>query len=343
MKFGASFGPAPHTQSLAIAQAADESGFDQLWAFDSHVIWQDWCSLVGWLVAHVKSETMQFGTCVTHPRTRDPMVTASAFATLNAITGGRMICGIGRGDSAVRVVKRRPANLADVEAAVLLIRALAAGEKVDVDGVEVQMPWAAGRLPVYVAGYGPKALTMAGRVADGVIFQVADPYFIEWGLRWVRQGAEEAGRDAGEIVIHCATATYVSDDRAAARDKVRYFPAVVGNHIADILRHHDDAEMPAELFDYVHGRTAYDYREHGVVGAEHSKYVPDEIVDRFCVLGSEEECEAKLLELAAIGVSEFNIYPFLDEVPEVIRRYGRTIAPRVRERAKRAELSGGKT
>jgi probable F420-dependent oxidoreductase len=342
MKFGASVAPAPYTDSLEIARAADESGFDQLWFFDSHVIWQDWCTLAGWLIAQVKSERMEFGTCVTHPRTRDPMVTASAFATLNQITGGRMICGIGRGDSAVRVVKRRPSSLADVEHAVHLIRALAAGEKIEVDGVEVQMPWASGRLPIYVAGYGPKALTMAGRVADGVIFQVADPYFIQWGMQWVRQGAEETGRDVEDIIIHCATASYISDDRKIARDKVRYFPAVVGNHIADILRHHDDAEMPSELFDYVHVRTRYDYREHGVVGAEHSQYVPDEIIDRFCVIGTEEECREKLMELAQVGVSEFNIYPLLDEVPDVIRRYGRSIAPGVREAAKHIELSGGR-
>jgi alkanesulfonate monooxygenase SsuD/methylene tetrahydromethanopterin reductase-like flavin-dependent oxidoreductase (luciferase family) len=182
---------------------------------------------------------------------------------------------------------------------------------------------------------------MAGRIADGVIFQVADPYFIQWGMQFVRAGAEEAGRDPSEIVIHCATATYVSDDTAAARDKARYFPAVVGNHIADVLRHHDAVDMPAELFDYVQARTRYDYREHGVVGAEHSHYVPDEIVDRFCVIGSEEECERKLLELAGIGVSEFIIYPFLDEVPDTIRLYGRTIAPRVREAVKQLEPTGG--
>lgn len=330
MKFGASLGPAPYTDSLAIARAADESGFDQLWAFDSHIIWQDWCTLLGWLIAHVESETMEFGTCVTHPRTRDPMVTASAFATLNQITGGRMICGIGRGDSAVRVVKRRPSNLADVEAAVELIRTLGSGGTLEVDGVEVTIPWASGRLPVYVAGYGPKALTMAGRVADGVIFQVADPFFIEWGMQWVRKGAEEAGRDVSEIIVHCATAAYLSDDLAEARERVRWFPAVVGNHIADILRHHPSEDMPSELFDFVSAREEYDYREHGVAGAEHSSYVPDAIVDRFCTIGSEEQCEAKIAALAEIGVSEFNIYAMEGDVTDVIRAFGRSIVPKLR-------------
>src|SRR5262249_37115311 len=195
------------------------------------------------------------------------------------------------------------------------------------------------RLPVYVAGYGPKALTLAGRVADGIIFQVADPYFIEWGLQFVRAGAEEAGRSMDEIVIHCSTATWISDDHAEACERVRWFPAVVGNHIADILRHHDPGGLPSELFDYVHGREAYDYRQHGHPGADHAQYVPDGICERFCVIGTEQECEAKILQLAAIGVSEFNIYPYVPDVEELIRTYGRTIAPRVRDAVAKASAS----
>jgi probable F420-dependent oxidoreductase len=332
MKFGASIGPGSHTDSLAIVKAADESGFDQVWCFDSHVIWHDWCTLLGWLIAQVQSPTMEFGTCVTNPKTRDPIVTASAFATLNEITGGRLVCGIGRGDSVVRVLRRKPANLADVEYAVKLIRTLASGGTVEIDGLEVDIPWTRSfpRLPVYVAGYGPKALTMAGRVADGVILQVADPYFIQWGMQWVRAGAEQSGREVGEIVIHCATAAYLSDDLAEAREKVRWFPAVVGNHIADILRHHPADDMPSELFDYVSGRETYDYREHGVPGAEHSRYVPDEIVDRFCVIGTVDQSVEKIAALAELGVAEFNMYPMTDGVIDVIRAYGREIIPRIR-------------
>jgi alkanesulfonate monooxygenase SsuD/methylene tetrahydromethanopterin reductase-like flavin-dependent oxidoreductase (luciferase family) len=185
-------------------------------------------------------------------------------------------------------------------------------------------------VPVYLAGYGPKALTMAGRIADGVIFQVADPFFISWGLEFVRKGAADAGRDPDEIVVHCATATTISDDRTAARDQVRWFPAVVGNHIADVLRHHDPDVVPDYLREYVDARTQYDYYQHGRPGADHSQYVPDEIVDRFCVIGTAEECTAKIRELEAIGVSEFNIYPYVPELERVIETYGREIAPELR-------------
>jgi alkanesulfonate monooxygenase SsuD/methylene tetrahydromethanopterin reductase-like flavin-dependent oxidoreductase (luciferase family) len=105
------------------------------------------------------------------------------------------------------------------------------------------------------AGPGsPRALTLAGKVADGVVFQVADPYFIEWGMQFVRRGAEKAGRDASEMVIQCSAATYVSSDLDEARERTRWFPTLVGNHIADILRHHDAQELPETLFDYVHDR-----------------------------------------------------------------------------------------
>ena len=332
MKFGAAHGNSPASKSLSIMRACEDAGFDQFWMYDSHIIWQDAYSVLGWLIGNSRSETMEWGTLVTNPVTRDPTVTASAFATLSEITGGRVICGIGRGDSVVRVIKRKPANLAQVEEAVRIIRTLASGESMELGGVDATIEWAPKRPQrVYVAGYGPKALTLAGRVADGVVFQVADPYFIEWGLQWVRAGAEEAGRSFGDIVVHCSTATWISGDRAEARDRVRWFPAVVGNHIADVLRHHDRSELPSELFDFVQDRKGYDYRQHGVPGADHSKYVPDAICDRFCVIGTEEECEAKILALASLGVSEFDIYPWVPDVEEVIRTYGRGIAPRVRE------------
>lgn len=330
MKFGASHGNSPATRSLEILRALEAADFDQYWSFDSHVIWQDYCTQLGWLIAQSRSDRMEFGTCVTNPVTRDPTVSASVFATMNQLTGGRMICGIGRGDSSVRVMKRRPANLAYVEEAIEIIRTLGSGQPMQIDGVDVHLEWAEGKVPIYVAGYGPKALRLAGRVGDGVIFQVADPFFIEWGMGFVREGAEAAGRDPDDIVVHCAAAAYISDDLDEARNQVRWFPALVANHIADVLRHHDPDVVPDYVAEYLKARPEYDYTQHGHRGADHSKYVPDEICDRFCVIGTVEESAAKVRELASIGVSEFNIYPYIPNVEEVIEIYGREIVPQFR-------------
>src|SRR5918994_5567382 len=151
MKFGVSQAFPPIGDSLRFLRAAEDAGFDQYWFFDSHVIWLECYSSLGWLIGQSRNDKMEFGTCVTNPVTRDPLVVTSAFATLNRITGGRMICGIGRGDSSVRAIKRRPANLADVERAAETIRTMGSGEKMQLDGVEGQMPWASGKVPVYVA------------------------------------------------------------------------------------------------------------------------------------------------------------------------------------------------
>jgi len=334
MKFGVSVGHPPHTQSLSLLRAAERANFDQIWCWDSHIIWHEAYSLMGWLIGESKDDKLEWGTCVTNPMTRDPMVVASAFATLNEITGGRVICGIGRGDSSVRVISRRPANLAALEQAVEIVKKVGTGEKFEVEtGAEAQMPWASGGTRVYVAGYGPKALRLAGRVGDGVIFQIADPFVIEWGMQHVRAGAEEAGKDPDSIVIHCATATYVSDDINEARDQTRWFPAVVGNHIADVLRHHEPDNLPQELIDYVKERSEYDYRDHAEPGTDHSKYVPDDIVDRFCVIGDDDAVKAKLRVLADIGVSEFNIYPMVDGIEDLMLHYGEEFAPALRAAA----------
>lgn len=331
MKFGISLGDAPASKSLSLLRAAERSGFDQIWVWDSHIIWQEAYSLMGWLIGESTDDTLEWGTMVTNPRTRDPMVVASAFATLNEITGGRVICGIGRGDSSVRVIKRKPANLADLEEAVNIVKTMTRGDSWTVEtGEQATMPWASGGSRVYVAAYGPKALELAGRTADGVIFQVADPYFIEWGMQHVRRGAEIAGKNPDDVVIHVATASYLGGDLDEAREQTRWFPAVVGNHIAEVLRRNDTGDIPDELVSYVRSRGDYDYREHAEQGTDHSKYVPDEIVDRFCVIGDDDAVLAKLRELAALGVSEFNLYPHVAGIESVIEYYGANFAPAFR-------------
>jgi len=329
MKFGISFGDAPVSRSLELVQLAEESGFDQAWSWDSHVLWSEVYTLLGYLAA--KTERLELGTCVTNPRTRDATVLASAFATLKQASGGRrVICGIGKGDSSVRLMRRSPAKLADLERTIDVVRELGRGNPVEIDGVPVQITWTEGGFPIYVAAYGPNALRLAGRKGDGVIFQIADPFFVEWAMQFVREGAEEAGRDPAEIVVHCAILSYVSDDLAEAREQCRWYPAMVGNHIADVLRYHAPAEIPPELRGYVERRPDYDYRVHAEQGTEHSTYVPDEIVDRFCVIGDAEATIAKLEHLRSLGVGEINLYPHVAGFESVVETYGREIVPALR-------------
>lgn len=318
----------PPSRVVELARLAEDYGFDYVWAWDSHVLWQD-VYPVFTLIA-TNTERVRIGPCVTNPATRDITVTASALATLNQISGGRMVMGMGRGDSARRVIGKPPVTVEHMEEACRQIRDLAEGREIDYEGTPLRLKWASGRLPVWVAAYGPKALRAAGRVADGLIMQLADPYIIEWSLRYVREGAEEAGRPFDDIQIMSAAPAYVTDDMEAAREQVRWFPAMVSNHVVDLVHRYASTALPAELTEFIRARDHYDYADHGRTGAEHASFVTDEVVDRFCVLGTPERCLTKLRELEALGVDQFNIYSMVDDPAGVIRSFGEELIPAFR-------------
>ncbi len=181
-------------------------------------------------------------------------------------------------------------------------------------------------IPLWIAGYGPKALAVAGRVADGVIIQLADPQIIEWIMGTARKAAEEAGRDPAALKCIVGAPSHVTDDLADAREQVRWFPAMVSNHVMDLIeRYGFDGEIPAALTDYVKAREFYDYKDHSRVGAKHGEFVTDEICDRFCVLGNAEQITKKLKELEAVGVDQFNIYLMTHSQEETLEAYGKDV------------------
>ncbi|HEY3228997.1 MAG TPA: TIGR03842 family LLM class F420-dependent oxidoreductase [Roseiflexaceae bacterium] len=310
---------------VALAQQAEQAGFGYGWLFDSHVLWLEPYPLLTLMALNTKR--MRLGTCVTNPASRDPSVTASALATLNLISGGRMDLGIGRGDSARRVLGKKPTTLARLEEAVRIIKDLATGAPTDYDGEQIRMEWARGDLPVWIAGYGPKALHLTGRLADGVILQFADPHLIKWCMGFVREGAEAAGRDPNSIRVMAAAPVWVSDDLAAAREYVRWFPALVSNHVMDLIARYDPADLPPELTAYVRDRSGYDYLHHAEVGSSNAQFVSDEVTDRFCIVGPVEEHKRRLRELADEGVSQFNIYLMSGDEEATLDVYGREIVP----------------
>lgn len=327
LQFGVCFmADPPVSRIVELTRLAEAQGFDYAWIWDSHVLWEEVYPIFTLMAAG--TERIRIGPCVTNPASRDPTVTASAMATLQEISGGRMDCGMGRGDSARRVIGKPPVTVERMEWACQLIRDLAEGRPVDYDGTELQLKWSKGhRLPIWVAAYGPKALRSAGRVADGLIMQLADPFIVEWSLRYVREGAEEAGRRFEDIRIMAAAPAYVSDDLEHARDQVRWFPALVSNHVVDLVKRYSSTDLPQALTDYIRARDHYDYRDHGRAGAEHAEFVTDEVVDRFCVIGTAEQCRSKLRDLESLGVHQFNVYSMVDDPEGVIRTFGNELIP----------------
>ncbi len=332
MQFGFTLKPdMPVERIVALARQAETAGFDYGWMFDSHILWKDPYPLLTLMAAN--TQKMRLGTCVTNPAVRDVTVTASLFATLNLISSGRMVLGIGRGDSSRRVLGQKPTTLEVLEESVRVFRELTGGREVTLDGQPVRLSWTNGSPPpVWVAAYGPKALKLAGRVADGVILQLADPDLIEWFVGFVRQGAKEAGRDPSKIEIMAAAPVWASSDLKTAREHVRWFPALVSNHVMDLVGRYKADELPEALTFYVKNRGGYDYQHHAEVGSDNAEFVSDEVVDRFCRVGPLEAHREKLKRLAKAGVTQFNIYLMCGDEEETLETYGRDVLPQIAKR-----------
>src|SRR5712691_10021911 len=304
LSFGVTVLPDPPYQRLIeLMQLAEQQGFRYGWTYDSHVLWQE--SIPVLALAAAATEKLKLGHCVTNPGTREPTVLASGYATLHDISNGRMAMGIGRGDSARRYIGQQPVKVAEFERRLRMIKDFMNGREVEWNDKELHLKWVRPELPeipMWVAGYGPKALAVAGRVGDGVIIQLADPQIIQRIMETARHAAAEAGRDPSQLKCIVSAPSHITDDIAEAREQVRWFPAMVSNHVMDLIeRYGYDSDIPSELTDFVKTRKGYDYKDHSRVGAAHGAFVTDEICDRFCVIGSAAECERKLRELEAAG------------------------------------------
>ena len=324
----------PSSRVVDLAKKAEMFGFSHVWTFDSHILWQEPYVIFSQILAETRNVIV--GPMVTNPATRDWTVTASTYATLNEMYGNRTVCGIGRGDSAVRVTNGKPTTLATLRESVHVIRELGCGRAVDYNGSSIRFPWASkSELEVWVAAYGPKALALTGEVADGFILQLADLSIAEWTIKAVRDAAKAAGRDPKSIKICVAAPAYVGDDIPYMRDQTRWFGGMVGNHVADIVeRYGEYSSVPKALTDYIKNRQGYDYNEHGRTGNSHTTFVPDEIIDRFCILGNADEHIRRLKELKEMGVDQFAVYLQHDGKEETLEAYGEKIIPAIQDLGK---------
>ena len=319
----------PARRVVDLAKRAEANGFTHVWVFDSHVLWQEPFVILARILAETKR--LIVGPMVTNPGSRDWTVLASTFATLNDAYGPRTICGIGRGDSALRVIGRKPRTLAEMAEAMRVVKGLVAGETVDYHGTELRFPWVeqGWNLPMWGAGYGPRALDCIGRHADGFVLQLADPQILEWTRTAVMDAAAAQGR-APDAVATCVVApAYVGDDIAHQRDQLRWFGGMVGNHVADLVKRYGEnfPSVPKALGDYIKDRADYDYSHHGRAGNPSTDFVPDDIVDRFCVLGRVEDHIAKLTTLRDMGTDHFAVYLMHDAEEETLDAYGRSVLP----------------
>ncbi|TLP44325.1 TIGR03842 family LLM class F420-dependent oxidoreductase [Cohaesibacter sp. CAU 1516] len=316
-------------RARALVRQAENAGFTHCWFYDSHILWRE--SYVAMAMCMEHTTKMRFGPCVTNPNTRDWSHAASLFGSLAKQSGGRFDIGLGRGDSAVRVMGKKPAPLKRLEEFTHVVKALVRGEEAQYGECPepVKFPWATGyELPVWVAAYGPKALSSAGRVGDGLILQIAEPKIIKWLADQAIEEGKKAGRDMSDYKVMAAAPAYFGSKEECI-EATRWFPAMVGNHVADIVEKYgtEREDIPASLTAYVKDRKGYDYSKHGQSDNPYLDFITDDIIESFSVLGNEDAHIAKLHELKEAGVTQFNIYLDNGNEEEIIAKYGKTIIP----------------
>jgi alkanesulfonate monooxygenase SsuD/methylene tetrahydromethanopterin reductase-like flavin-dependent oxidoreductase (luciferase family) len=311
LEFGVTFRlEHPPERLSALMQAADAAGFEHGWLFDNPIAAMEPYPLLALCAS--STSRIRLGTCVTNPLSRHPSVTASALATLDLISDGRMELGIGRGDSAVRLIGGAPSDLASFEWATTTIRTLVEGGEVDIDGVAVSLPWAQPRrLPVWIAGYGPRIIEIAARIADGVVLQLGDPTLLAILIRHLRECEARAGRPEGAVKVMVALPAHVGD-RATGIERTVWYPRFLRHHLETVVRHWAD-ELPRGYAEaYLAGDSEADLR------AEASAT---------CLIGDPADHLERIDALRMLGVDQVNLYLMDGGQDEVIAAYAADILP----------------
>ncbi len=330
MEFGITFkGFVNPDRARTLVHQAEEAGFSYCWFYDSHILWRE--SFVAMAMCMEHTKTMRFGPCVTNPNIRDWSLSASLYASLALQSNGRFDIGLGRGDSSMRVMGKKPATLARLAEFTTKVKAMVRGEEVEYGECPepVKLPWAVGyELPVWIGAYGPKALTTAGQVGDGLILQIGDPSLITWFKDQAFIAGNEAGRDMSKFKIQAAVPAYFGDMNYCI-EHTKWFPAMVGNHVADIVEKYgsDSGLVPKSLTDYIEKRRGYDYSKHGQSDNPFLDFITEDIVKSFCVLGTVEDHIAKVKRLEEAGTTQFNIYLDNGDEEKIIDNYGKHIIP----------------
>ncbi|MFB3078464.1 MAG: LLM class flavin-dependent oxidoreductase [Lysobacterales bacterium] len=266
----------PVQDCLALGRRAEELGYTGIWMADSHSVMRDAYSILAVLAA--QTSTLQLATGVTHTVTRHPAVLANSWATLQELSDGRAICGIGVGESAVHNLGLKPERLAVFETKIAVLRALLKGEPVEYEGKEIQMAWSTREVPIIMASSGPRSLQLAGRIADGVLFQVgSDPRLVQYALDNIRKGAEEAGRSLHDLKLYMRVATAVADDREQAKQELKGYASVAaGTVFSTVPREYFDDALYEDLAQM---KAQYDYAQHASNDSRQSDLLTDRIFE----------------------------------------------------------------
>jgi 5,10-methylenetetrahydromethanopterin reductase len=303
-EFGVGLFPTePLQKMIHLAKVTEESGYSHIWVGDSHLIWRE--AYVNMAAIALSTTKVKLGTGVTNPLTRHPSVVASAYATLEEYAPGRMIVGIGLGDSSVETMGMKPSTLANFEKSLQQMRELFAGKEAELPSGKIHLLHPCkGRVPIYIAASGPKMLQLSGRIADGIIVLVgvADEY-IAHAKEKIAVGAKAAGRKLEDINLVLWIPCAVSD-KAPAKDAVKAHVARVVAHPLPYVLDPNEQKVLEEI------RKTYDYYHHMDQQANHAEVIPDWLVDKFAIAGTVDQCRGQIARIKRTGIQQIAIIPY---------------------------------
>ncbi len=304
----------PVEDCVELMARAEDSGFDGVWVADSQSIFRD--AFVALALGALRTRRLMLATGVTNPVTRHPATIACSIATIDELSGGRAILGIGTGFSSVRTLGLKPASLQALEEATLALRALMAGQAATYEGKEIRMTWPTRPVPIYFAASGPKSLHLAGRVADGVLFQVGSkPALVQRAIERVHAGAREAGRNPKDVKLCVRLGCSVSHDRQAAREEARPYAAAAAE---TVFQSNPENTLPPDLVsDLKRLQEQYNYYQHINQQASHGSLVTDRIVDAMVIAGTPEEAIPKFRAILDLGVDRV-VIPLTTKEPAAL-------------------------
>jgi 5,10-methylenetetrahydromethanopterin reductase len=314
------------------ARRAEELGFEAIFLADSQMNNVDPFQAMALCAAHTK--TLRFGTAVSNIVYRDPSIVANSFATVNEISNGRAIVGLGTGDGPVYSLGRTATRLADFERGLRTIRDLLHDRGIDVPdskeraGGNVKLKAGKRPVPIFISAEGPKTLRVAGRTCDGVIVGTGfDLDVLEWAGARVAEGAKEAGRNPSEIELMPAGMIVVDDNGDLARKRVR---SRMANRAHHNFRFTMETVPPHEVAGVKKFMDAFDISK-PIEERVDPDLITDYLLERFTIAGTPDECIAKVKRLEAAGVKRILLTPPTAIYDQVMEAWGKRVISRYRE------------
>ena len=332
MKFGVTMFPNNLEDVANGARLAEEMGFDYVGIADSQSLARELYITLS--VVAMSTERVMLGPTVSNPLTRHPAVVASAVASLNELSKGRAFLGIGTGDSAVLNLGLRPARLAELHHYIQSVREMLAGDSAEYRGDQAHVRWSDIAVPIAMSAEGPRTLAMAGSIADAAIIHTGlTTDVLQDTVARIREGERAAGREPGSAGVWAFAKCNIADDRDEAIEEIKMALAASGHHAFRFtLEGKNVPEEYREAVSVLHRE--YEAAEHEQVGQTRNATLTDELgltdyfAERFAVVGTPEECRAKVRDIFEAGVDVLLITAIGPSPQTIVRRFGEeVIAP----------------